>query len=468
MKIQKLFGDVLGEDLKYEFKAKLNADSPIKWAKTIVAFANGQGGTLFVGVADNGDAFGLTLNEIDSAKNVINVVNNRSIFPHAKYTFSIRSCDDTAERFVLCVNVLPSDSIVVYKGGDFSETVYIKGDGSSVPATPRDIVSLSKRKYGVDDFLTDEKYDPAKWSDYESLCLEFRVDGDRPDIKELQNEDIVSANGLVKSGFLMFKDGYDSDDSLTCLRLWRGKDKAGVVLDSKRVKGPLGYCLRESIAFIERNTKIGWEKKEYGGREEIRSYPRIAVREALVNAYAHRDYSIYGTQIDIDIFDDRIDITSPGSWLLPKKYDEYPVGSIPSVRRNQIISAIFSVANLMERGGTGFETIAYAYKEAGVEKQPIVMSYPGFLIVRLYDVLYLNESEESFVNDAQGENRDERTIVLNRLSKGRATIKELHGMSSYKSRYYFIERVIKPLVEEGVIERVGKERSNSAYYQLKQ
>ena len=62
--------------------------------------------------------------------------------------------------------------------------------------------------------------------------------------------------------------------------------------------------------FIERNTKTGWKKTPNGGREEVRAYPKEAIREALVNAIAHRDYSIAGTQIDVDIYCDRTEIVS--------------------------------------------------------------------------------------------------------------------------------------------------------------
>ena len=75
MKINELFEDVITEDLRYEFKAILNQENPIKWAKTLVAFANGNGGILFVGVSDNMEAFGLSLSEIDKAKRAYDNVN---------------------------------------------------------------------------------------------------------------------------------------------------------------------------------------------------------------------------------------------------------------------------------------------------------------------------------------------------------------------------------------------------------
>ena len=349
MKINELYSDILIENTKYEFKAILNQDNPVKWAKTIVAYANVDGGYIFVGVSNERDAFGLTLDEIDKTKNLVALVNDRHIFPHAKISYMMRSVDEKAEHFVLAVKVGVSDSVVRFRDGDFNEVVYVKGDGNSTPATPEDIISLSKRKFGVDNETSEIKYNEADWTDYVNLCKEFRSNKSAPAVKELQNEEILSKEELAKTGFLMFRDNYNGDDSLVCCRLWRGKSKTGTVLDSEKIKGPLSKCLRFALNFIERNTKTGWKKTANGGREEVRAYPKEAIREAMVNAIAHRDYSINGTQIDVDIYSDRIDIVSPGSWLLPKDYNEYPAGSIPSIRRNTIIAACLDAANLMEQ-----------------------------------------------------------------------------------------------------------------------
>lgn len=463
MKISDLFPEVKSEDLNYEYKAILNPENPIKWAKTIVGFANGQGGTLFVGVSDDGEAFGINIDEIDKTKILITKVNDRHIFPHVRIKYAIRSVDLNAERFVLAVSVSPADSVVRYKEGDFNETVYIKTDGSSLPATPEDIISLSKRKYGVDNETTDVLYDEKKWRDYLELCKEYRDEPSIPSIKELQNEEIISKDGYVKSGFIMFKDDYEYDDSLICCRLWKGKNKTGTVLDSSRYKGSLANVFKNALNFIERNTRSGWRKNEFGGREEIRAYPKEAIREALVNAIAHRDYSIAGTQIDVDIYSDRIDIISPGSWLLPKPYEQYPVGSIPSIRRNSIIAACLDIANLMERGGTGFQTMVESYKDYDESLQPIVLIYPGFLNLRLFDCLY----EDDTTYKINEEISYSQKIVNLLKEEGPKYVKDLQSTTCYKSRSQFLSEIINPLMDEGILYRDGNIKSPRALIKLK-
>lgn len=465
MKIKELYPDVIAENTSYEFKSILNPDKPVKWAKSIIAFANGQGGILFVGVSNDGEAFGIDIAEIDKTKNLITLINNRNIFPHVRIAYMLRSVDEAAEHYVLAIKVYPSDSIVRYRDGDFNETVYIKGDGNATPATPEQIITLSKRKFGVDNEISERKYQENEWSEYLSICKQYRDDLSIPSVKELLSEEILSSEGYAKTGFLMFADDYDGDDSLVCCRLWNGHNKTGIVLDSSRLKGSLSLVFTETLNFIERNTKTGWQKTENGGRKEIRSYPKAATREALVNAIAHRDYSIYGTQIDVDIYDDRIEIVSPGSWLLPKDYYDYQPGTIPSIRRNTIIAACLDVANLMERGGTGFETMIKAYADYPENIQPVVSIYPGFLNLRLYDTLYnpIFDTVSSDVSDLT----DYETVLAILKAEGPKTTKELQLRLKYKNRTTFLNNVINPMIKDGKIYRDGNPKSPSSRLKLK-
>jgi predicted HTH transcriptional regulator len=252
MKLKEVYPDMTAQNSDFECMASFNPDNPLKWVQTIIGFANGGGGTIFVGTAKDGEAIGISLEEVGQVKQWISQIIDQYVFPHVKVIYQIRSVDDKAECFVLAAYIVPS------------------------------------------------------------------------------SEDIVFKDEYAKSGFLMFSDACDQDDPMICGRLWKGTNKAGTVLDSIRLKGSLANVFSETLRFIERNTKAGWQKTENGGRQEVRSYPKEAVREALVNAAAHRDCSISGTQIDVDIYADRIEIVSHGSYL--------------------------NFANLMERGGTGFQT----------------------------------------------------------------------------------------------------------------
>ncbi len=461
MRIKDLYPDVINENLQYEYKAVLNPDNPVKWAKTLVAYANGKGGILFVGVSNEGEAFGLGLEEIDKTKNLIAVVNDRHIFPHVKVQYMMRSVDNEAEHFVLAVRILQADSVVRYREGDFNETVYIKGDGYASPATPEEIISLGKRKFGVDNEKSTTKYKEEEWQEFIKLAREYRENSSVPTLKELQNEEIVSEDGYAKSGFLMFADNYEGDDSLVCCRLWKGLNKTGTVLDSVRLKGSLAKVLENALAFIERNTKTGWVKTNKGGRKEIRSYPKEAIREAMVNAIAHRDYSIAGTQIDVDIYNNRIEIVSPGSWLLPRPYEEYPIGTIPSIRRNAIIAATLDVANLMERGGTGFQTMAQSYKDYSFDFQPVVTIFSGFLNLKLYDLLYTEEDTQYSPDMTVSEK------ILGILrQEGPKPIRQLQLAVNYKNRGLFLKEVINPLIAGRYIYRDGNIKSRTACIKL--
>lgn len=107
----------------------------------------------------------------------------------------------------------------------------------------------------------------------------------------------------------------------------------------------------------------------------------------------------------------------------------------------------------MERGGTGFQTIVESYKECEEDKQPRVLIFPGFLDLRLFDILYQSDIELETKDISDKEN------ALELLKIGDKTVKELQAILGYKNRGEFLKSVINPLISEGKIYRDGNPKS---------
>ena len=148
---------------------------------------------------------------------------------------------------------------------------------------------------------------------------------------------------------------------------------------------------------------------------------------------------------------------------LPKGYEEYPLGSIPSIRRNSIIAACLDVANIMERGGTGFQTMIESYSGCADHLQPVVSIYPGFLNLRLFDRLY-----EENVREIDNEEKSDTEKVIELLkTEGPKPAKELQSVTHYKSRSRFLTEVINLLIDSNIIYRDGNAKSPTARIKLK-
>ena len=457
------------EDENIEYKIKLNSskDSIEKWAKTLVGFANTFGGVLYVGINDDGKKVGLDRKEIDDTKNLVLLTIDRYIFPHIKVKFTSKSLENG--KYLLLINVDQNDELVIYKDGDYNEKVYIRENGATVKASINQIIQLGKRKLGFDSTILDKTFYKKDFSNYYKLIKKYRKDKRIPDNEYLISKNIISQNSQLTSGLEMFSDNYDNDLSLITCRLWNGYDK-GVdeALDKKDFKGPLGEVFLEAMSFVNRNSRNGFIKLKDGSRMDTISYPEIAVREAVVNALAHRDYSIEGTQIDIDIYKNRLEICSPGCWLLSSKPSSYAIDKIPSIRRNKIICNCFEVAGLMEKSGSGFKKIHSIYKNVDIDQPKLETSNDTFTIV-LFDLLYNKDIDA--INDISFGKYDEK--ILDYCLDEPRTREEIQNHISYKSRQHLSSDIIKPLLENGLLtmteakkSKMQKYRTNKELYKI--
>ena len=143
-----------------------------------------------------------------------------------------------------------------------------------------------------------------------------------------------------------------------CTR-WNGLEKGSIfddALDDKEYEGNLIYLLNSGSEFIRNNSKVRFVK-EAQYRVDKPDYAERAVTEALVNALIHRDYIVLGSEIHIDMFDDRVEITSPGGMFGGGSIQEYDIYSIRSMRRNPVIADLFHRMKYMERRGSGLRKI---------------------------------------------------------------------------------------------------------------
>jgi ATP-dependent DNA helicase RecG len=455
------------ENSDFEYKSVLNPDKPEKWAKTIVAFGNCHGGCIAVGVDDDGFAFGLDHKAIDEAKLLVNREIERMVEPKALVTFEPLEVDKG--KYALLIRVPESKNKPVFlHSGDYSYIIYVRKDGESVPAGKDELVSIIKNSSNepFDTRVTTIKYDPSDFSDFNSVFTEKKSN---PEHRPVSLKELVSAGGVTEDGFLtnaglLFSDSCSSKDTLVHCRFWdgyaKGEDK---IADDKEYQGDLVKTYKDSLAFIRRNSKTGLVKIP-SGQIPAFSYTERALQEALVNALAHRDYDVKGTQIDVDLFLDRLEITSPGPLPLSKPAQDYVLADIPSVRRNTNICDMFVLLALMERSGSGFDKIVDDYSPLAPDRQPKAFSNEDWFTLTLPDMQFAKEPvkpnpsplasaipEKLSFAPISGGVRDYDPDILAfcySTPKSRAEI-QLHVGA--KSRSHFFLDVLTPLIDAGYL-----------------
>lgn len=175
---------------------------------------------------------------------------------------------------------------------------------------------------------------------------------------------LVEASGkLTNAGALLADDSPIRWSRLFCTR-WNGLNKSGGTIDAvddAEFSGSLIYLLENGEEFIKRNCRKMWRKTP-NSREEMPEYVERSYHEVLINALAHRDYLVNGSEVHIDIFDDRMEIYSPGGMADGIAIQDRDPLSVPSTRRNPLLADIFERLGYMERKGSGFGKIIDAYE----------------------------------------------------------------------------------------------------------
>jgi len=467
------------ETKKYEFKEIVSHKNYEKWAKEITAFANTAGGKLFFGIDDDENVVGLTKEQVKNEILYINDICDKKIHPRIKYTYEKIKIEE--DKYVLEVFVFRNEQTPVWlTRTDEQDVIYIRREGQSVIAHGDQIeeLVLSSKRKPYDSESSNYSYSQLSFSDLNNLYKEKNNTDNDITIKQLKSINAITNDGYISNGLLLFSDNCEINNCNIACRIWPGLTKgSSVMLDRKTFKGNIIQILNFAKNYITLYTKQGLIKLDKGGRNKIVSYPDRAIDEALINALAHRDYYIDGTQIDLDIFLDRIQISSPGSFLFPGNAQDYSMRNIPSKRRNEVICKIFELCNLMESSGSGFDKIADSYSGFAVNYQPTIYSDPAQFIITLKDLTYTKEEfyekhmQVSFdFKSPRSGNREYDYKLLEfclETPKSRQEIQEFLELSDRKN---FIYTILNPLLDSELLltTQASPNAPNQKYYTNKE
>ena len=217
--------------------------------------------------------------------------------------------------------------------------------------------------------------------------------------------------------------------------------------------------LREAMNFARSNTKKGWEKLP-DGRKNKPEYAERAILEALVNHFIHRDYTVMGGEVHLDIYDDRLTITSPGGMYSGQKVQDLPIDEISSERRNPVLADVMAQLDYMEKRGSGLRRImneTKALKGYRDELKPIFRSS----VSQFMTIIYSTQYENGPVNGLGGSLNDVYLIVSSNPGIKIKQVAEQRGKSAST-----VKKQLAALRKNGLIEYRGSDK-NGGYYPVK-
>lgn len=350
--------DLIGEATAYDKKEKLEAGKPKSWLKSVSAFANGNGGTLIFGISDNDRIVGLADAESDSE--VISEYVKTRLDPVPDIHLEFKEIDG---KKLILLHVKAGTETPYYYIGDKQRIAYIRIGNESVAADRLQLKALVLKGSGrtYDALPSTYKFKDMAFTQLRSACYK-RLHRSFDD-SEFTSWGIIDENGtLTNAGALLADDSPIRQSRIFCTR-WNGLTMTsglGEALDDAELEGSVIGQLQDAVAFIRNNSHKRWWK-EADHREELPDYPERAVTEVICNAIIHRDYQELGSEIHIDIYDDRMEVYSPGGMIDGRLIQQLNPLSVPSKRRNPLLADFFSRLDLMERRGSGMKKILGEY-----------------------------------------------------------------------------------------------------------
>ncbi|MBS6546011.1 MAG: putative DNA binding domain-containing protein [Butyricicoccus pullicaecorum] len=424
--------------------------------KEIIAFANCDGGKLYIGVRDDGTVIGL--DNADSISLQISNMVRDSIKPDITMFLHYETIIENGKHIV-AVDIQRGTDRPYYltKKGMRPEGVYVRQGYSSVPATDAAIRRMIKETDG-DRFeamrcLNQELTFEAVKKEFELRKIDFGT-------QQMRTLKLIDHDGLYSNLALLL-----SDQCVHTIKaaVFQGTDQT-IFKDRREFTGSLMQQMNEVYDFIDfRNQTRATIEKLY--RIDVRDYPEIAVRESLLNLLVHRDYS-FSASAFISIYEDRIEFVSIGGLMPGIELEDVMVGI--SVCRNQDLANVFYRLHLIEAYGTGMSKIMNAYENMQLKPVIEITKNAFKIILPNRNVEYEAKKEaaktesdtQNVVNTGKRHNNGEEKILQYVRTHGSITKNDVIDLLEVSAST--ASRTLRKMVKANLLQQNGKARNT--YY----
>ncbi|MDR0863013.1 MAG: putative DNA binding domain-containing protein [Oscillospiraceae bacterium] len=442
---------------------------------SLSAFSNqDDGGTLLFGL-DEKSGFEVVgvYDAQDLQKHVVEQCNQMS--PPVRPLFTVCDIDGNIVVSAEIPGADITDRPVYYRGKGKVKGSYIRVGEADEPLSAYEVYSYDAYRRRIRDDIRETDTSVSQLDAEQLGAYIAAVKNNKPNTAKLTDEEILELMSIIKTGkptlagVLCFSKYPQASFPQLCVTAVvipgtemgeSGADGARF-LDNKRIEGTIGEMLEDSIAFVRRNMREKTIVDGDGKRSDKTEYPIMAIREAVLNALMHRDYSIHteGTPVRILMFNDRIEIKNEGG--LYGKLTLETLGKTHADTRNQTLTNILEILKIAENRYSGIPTIRAAMREYKLP-EPVFEARSGSFTVTLKNGTgYYKRKGDYYSTEIDLELLE----IFCREPRSRAEISQHLGLS----QYYAMKMVVAPLLESGELRMTipDKPKSrNQKYYSV--
>lgn len=449
-----------------ELKAA-HVDCPKRLYDTLSSFSNqDSGGILLFGVDETKSFEVVGVYDLQSLQKKVTEQCNQ-MEPPVRAVFTVAEVGDKP----VCSAEIPaidlSERPCYYKGAGRVKGSYIRVGDADLPMTDYELYSYEAfRKHLYDDERPVERASLKVLNQdmLQRYVLEKRID--RPGFGKLSEPEQYELLNITRNGiptlaailnFAIYPQGYLPQLGITAIvvpgtEIGSLAEDSARFLDNKRIEGTIAEMVEEALAFCKRNMKTRTViAPDTGLRTDRTEYPINALREIILNALIHRDYSLYteGTPVQLDFFSDRVEVHSPGC-LYGRATIEQLGHSRPDLR-NPALAVMAETLTDSENRYSGIPTIRREMEAYGLPA-PVFENRRDEFVVTLYNTPAATDATASSTNTAD---------ALLDFCKTPRSRKEIADFLKLKTTSYAMQRYVTPLLESGKLKMTNPERPGS-------